>query len=68
MLRLAVLVWILAGTVLAGGFVTVVLSTPSLLADGMRLIPILGVGGYLVAMPLSWIIAERIAGATAARA
>jgi hypothetical protein len=64
MLRLTILMWILAGTVLAGCLVTVVVTVPSLYDAGMKYIPIAGVGGYLLAIPLAWILARKILEAT----
>lgn len=61
MVRLAVLIWLLAGTVLAGAAVIVVVTVPSLLNAGMRMIPIAGIGGYIVAIPVAWVIARMIA-------
>ena len=60
MWRLAALVWILAGTVLAGSLVTVVVSVPSLYDQGMKLIPVLGVAGYVAAIPLAWVLARKL--------
>ena len=52
MLRLAALIWLLVGTVLAGVGVTVVVATPSLALDAFRLIPYAGIGGFVVAIPI----------------
>lgn len=60
MWRLAVLIWILAGTVLAGVAVTVVLVMPELLAHGMKFIPLAGIGGYVVGIPIAIILAKGI--------
>jgi hypothetical protein len=66
MFRIAVLVWIILGAVLAGSLVVVVLSVPELAAQGMRAIPFAGGLGYLAAIPFSFLIARRILGALAA--
>ena len=53
MLRLAVLMWALIGTTLAGSFILAVVSIPSLAEQGMRLVPIAGIAGFVVAIPLA---------------
>jgi hypothetical protein len=63
MLRLAVLIWVLAGTVIAGAAVTAVLATPSLSADTFRLVPLAGIGGYLIAIPIAYAVARQVLGA-----
>ncbi len=60
MVRLAVLLWILAGTVLAGAFVTVVLMMPSLQSQAMKLIPLAALAGAIVAIPLAIVAAKSI--------
>ena len=62
MLRLAALIWLLVGTVLAGVGLTVVVATPSLAGDALRLIPIVGIGGYIVAIPLAYVLTKRLMG------
>lgn len=68
MLKIAALVWIVLGATLAGSLVTVVVTVPSLYAQGMRLIPIVAGVGFVVAIPLAILIARRILSATAPRA
>lgn len=60
MLKVASLIWIMLGTVLAGAAVLVVLATPSLAPDGLRLVPIAAVCGFVAAIPLSVLIAKQI--------
>lgn len=60
MLRLAVMMWLLVGTVLAGVFVTVVVTVPSLAAAAMKFIPIAGIGGYVIGIPVAIVIAKKI--------
>jgi hypothetical protein len=67
MLRLAVMIWILVGTVLAGALVTVVLLMPSLANDMMRFIPIAGISGYVIGIPFAWVIAGKILAVTGNR-
>jgi hypothetical protein len=60
MMKVAAVVWIMLGTVLAGAAVGVVLSVPSLASEALRNLPVAGIGGYLVAIPFAWLIARRI--------
>jgi hypothetical protein len=60
MTRLAALLWIMGGTVLAGVAVMVVLMIPSLQSDAMRVIPIAAVVGYAVGIPLALFAARAI--------
>jgi hypothetical protein len=60
MLKIAALVWIMVGTVFAGAAVAAVLSVPQLAAEAMRYLPIAGIGGYIVAMPVAWLLAWRM--------
>lgn len=60
MMRVAILVWIIAGTVLAGCFITVVLMMPQLQLDIMTYIPIAAMLGAVVAIIPSWLIAKSI--------
>jgi hypothetical protein len=64
MLRLAVLMWALTGTTLAGSFILAVVSVPSLAEQGMRLVPIAGIAGFVVAIPLGFVVARSIIGGT----
>lgn len=68
MLKLAVLIWMMLGTTLAGALVVVIVTVPSLYADGMRLIPIVAAVGFIVAIPAAIVIAKKIDQATAKRA
>jgi hypothetical protein len=65
MLKLATLVWIMLGTTLAGILVTAVLVTPGFEASAMKAIPIAGIAGYLLALPLSVMVARKIVDQTA---
>ncbi len=65
MTRLAVLLWIMGGTVLAGVAVVAVLMVPSLQAEAMRFIPIAGIAGYVVGIPLALAAAKAITHGTA---
>lgn len=60
MFKLALVIWLMLGTALAGVAVLVVVSDQSLLAQGMRTIPIAGIAGFIIALPLSYIVGKRI--------
>ncbi len=63
MWRLAILLWVIGGTVLAGVFLTVVLMMPSLAP--MKFIPIAVAIGAVVAIPFAIAAAKAIAAKTA---
>jgi hypothetical protein len=54
------LIHLLAGTVLAGVFVTVVVATPALYDLGMQTIPIAVLAGVLLAFPAAWFVTRAI--------
>lgn len=61
MFRIAAVVWIIAAVTLAGIALLVVVTVPSLNADAAFLIPwACGIAGAL-AIPISYIVARRIA-------
>jgi hypothetical protein len=66
MFRIAALVWIMLSVTLAGIALLVVVTVPSLNDDAAFLIPVACGAAIVVAMPLSYLIARRIAGARAA--
>jgi hypothetical protein len=61
MLKIAILIWIVLGTTLAGSALTIVLATPALADQAMKLIPWAALAGAVLAMPLSWLIASNLA-------
>ena len=65
MLKVAILVWIMLGTVIAGVAFLSVLMIPELASHPMKNIPFAVLCGFLFAMPLSYVIATRIAGSAA---
>jgi hypothetical protein len=67
MLRLATLIWMMLGITLAGILVVVIVTVPSLYAQGMSLIPIAAAVGFIVAIPAAIVIAKKIDQATARR-
>jgi hypothetical protein len=60
MMKVAAIVWIVMGTVLAGSGVAAVLSVPSLASEAIRYLPLAGVAGYLAAVPISLLMAWRL--------
>lgn len=68
MLKLAVLVWMVLGTTLAGALVVVIVSVPALSGQGMSLIPIAAAAGFVLAVPAAILIARKIDQATVRRA
>lgn len=61
MFKIAALVWIMLGTVFAGIAVTTILSVPELAGQALRGIPVGAIGGYVVAIPIAYWVAKRIA-------
>lgn len=66
MFRIAVLVWIMLATTLAGIALLVVVTVPELNADASRLIPMACGAAVVLAAPISYIIAWRISAARTA--
>lgn len=64
MLKLTLLIWIITGVTVAGIVMTAIVSTPSLSEQAMTLIPILCGGAFVAALPISWIVAKKIAAET----
>ena len=60
MIRLAVLLWVMGGSTLAGVFVMIVLMIPSLQSQAMKVIPLAALAGFVVGMPLALIAAKTI--------
>jgi hypothetical protein len=65
MLKIAIIVWMMAGTTLAGMAIMAVLAVPALAVHDMQYIPVAGVAGFLVAIPLAYVVAKRITTLTA---
>ena len=66
MWRLAVLMWVVLGTVLAGLLVLVIVATPSLSVQAMKLIPYAVAVGAALGIPVSIVVAKAIAAKTIA--
>lgn len=67
MFKIALLVWIMLGTVFAGVGLTLLLTVPQLSHDPMRMIPIVVIATAILAIPFSVMVAKRIQAMTAGR-
>jgi hypothetical protein len=61
MFKIAIILWIVLGSTLAGCGLIVVLATPALADQAMKLIPWAALAGAVLAMPWSWLIASNLA-------
>ncbi|MGE5159666.1 MAG: hypothetical protein ACM3OF_16135 [Gemmatimonas sp.] len=60
MFKIALLVWIMLGTALAGTCLMAVLLVPGLADQAMKNIPFAVLAGFVLAVPLSYLVARRI--------
>ncbi|MBU6442300.1 MAG: hypothetical protein KGR48_00190 [Alphaproteobacteria bacterium] len=60
MFKIALLIWVMAGVTLAGSLILIALVMPGFGQSEMQMIPIAGIAGFLIAMPLSYLLAKRI--------
>ena len=60
MFRLALLIWVMLGTTLAGIAVLAIVVSPDLYNQGMKLIPVAAIAGFVVAIPLSFMVSKRL--------
>jgi len=60
MFKIAVLVWMMVGTVFAGIAVMTILTVPSFANHDMRLIPVGAIAGFVVAIPVAFVVAKRM--------
>jgi hypothetical protein len=60
MLKIAVPVWMMLGTTLAGILMMTVLSVPSLAAHDREYIPYAAIAGFIVAIPFAFAVASRM--------
>lgn len=65
MFKIALIVWMIGGTTLAGIAIMVVLAVPSLAVKDMQYIPIAATVGFVVAVPIAYVVAKRIRALTA---
>lgn len=63
MFKIAALVWVMLATTLAGVALLVVVTVPSLAVQARSLLPLVCGGAIVAAMPLSYLVAWRIANA-----
>ncbi len=62
MWRVVILLWVILAPTLAGIAVMAILAMPSMAGQAMKWIPILALGGAIVALPVSAAIAKVITG------
>ncbi len=65
---LAVLIWLVVGTALAGVGIIIVVTNPDLYDNGRLMIPLFCGIGLLLAIPLSYVIANKLKSGTRAHA
>ena len=65
MFKIAAVLFLMVGTALAGVAMAVIVSVPSLLDQGATMIPLLCGAGFLVAIPVAYVVARMIAGSSA---
>lgn len=61
MYALGLLIWIVLGATLAGVGLTIVVATPALVVASMKLLPWAILAGFVLAMPLSLLLARKLA-------
>jgi hypothetical protein len=66
MFKVAALIWMMLATTLGGIAVIAIVVTPSLAEQAAFLIPVSFLTGVVLAMPLSYVIAQKIAAGTPA--
>jgi hypothetical protein len=60
MVRLTMMMWSIAGTVLAGVAIVAVLAVPSLASHAMSYIPYAAFGGFIAALPVAYFVARQL--------
>ncbi|KPF89650.1 hypothetical protein NML43_19935 [Rhodopseudomonas palustris] len=61
MLKVAMVLWIIGGATLTGMMVVAILAVPSLAEHAMEWIPRAVAAGFVLAMPVSYLVARQIA-------
>ncbi|WP_022723504.1 hypothetical protein [Rhodopseudomonas sp. B29] len=61
MIKIAMIIWIIGGATLAGMLVVAVLAIPDLSEQAMQWIPRAVALGFVLAMPVSFLVARAIA-------
>ena len=59
---IAALIWIVLGATLAGIGLTIVVATPQLAGQSMKYIPWAALAGFVLAIPLSLVLAAKLKG------
>jgi hypothetical protein len=62
MKAVAALIWIVLGATLAGVGLTIVVATPELASQSMKYIPWAALAGFVLAMPISVVLASKLKG------
>jgi hypothetical protein len=65
MFKIAAVMWIIIGAVFAGSAVVAILSTPSLADQAIRYVPMAGIGGYILAIHVAYLVSRRLGRALA---
>jgi hypothetical protein len=60
MIRVVAMMWSIAGTVLAGIAIVIVLAVPSFAGHAMQYIPYAALAGVVVAFPVAFVVARMI--------
>lgn len=60
MFKIAALVWIMVGVVFAGIVVMTILTIPALSGHAMQYIPVGAIAGFVVAVPVAFLVARRM--------
>lgn len=60
MFKVAILIWVMLGTVLAGSAVMALLTVQGPVGSPMKDLPLAALVGFIVAMPLSYLVAAKI--------
>ncbi|MCG6207261.1 hypothetical protein LPW26_21655 [Rhodopseudomonas sp. HC1] len=61
MFKVAMVLWIIGGATLTGMLLVAVLAVPSLAEHAMQWIPWAVAAGFVLAMPISYLVARQIA-------
>jgi flagellar biosynthesis protein FliQ len=62
MKAVAIILWIVVGAAFAGMGLTIVLALPQLADHSMKYIPWASLAGFVLAMPISWVMAKKLSG------
>ena len=65
MIRVAGMMWSLAGTVFAGIAIIIVLAVPSFAEHAMQYIPFAAIAGFVLAIPVAFVMARQLEKTTA---